>query len=281
MDTYEEILNAAIDHMERRVGLALDLLKRLQFSKSQGQHYAVTCLHSRSIHLAAGCASVAKARATPCIPIIVRSMWEADVDLDNLIANPQYSQNMYASFLAQKLHFSGAASPEKNNPFLLPVHKAIDLNKLMAEIRNELATLRKNGHQPLSVKARAEHVSREAEYDAIYGSLCLDAHNNLLSLEGDHVKHHPSGDYSISFYGDKMTPGAVADMLLAVGLLTISIEKTHKLLNTQDERLPALFQTWLQDRAILESEYQRIENDENANKALQAIGAKARLQPER
>jgi hypothetical protein len=274
MDNHEEILNAAIGHMERRVALALELLAKLRFSKTLGQHFAVTCLHTRTIHLAAGCAAAAKVRATPCIPIIVRSMWEAAVDTDNLIAQPDYAQDMYASFLEQKLRFSTAAAPEKENPLLVTVPDAVDLVMTVAQTRAELEALKRRGHSAADVKERARRVNRLHEYDAVYGPLCLDAHNNVRSLETDHVQQHADGDFSLSFYGDRMTPGATVDVLLGVGLLLQSIVKTHVLLGTTDARLPTLFDDWLRDRGEIEAAYQGVEDKGIANKQVHPIAGK-------
>lgn len=253
MKTIDDAYKETLGQLKRHVDLAVDLLRLLRFNMEHGQQFVVVCLHTRLIHLAAGCHAAGKDRATPCIPILVRSMWEADVDLDNAVTDDEFFRHMYASFLKEKLRLSLAARPQQGNRFMASVPTALDLPEVTRETQEELDRLTAEKHGPLSIKERARRVNRCDEYDSIYNLLCLEAHNNVRSLESDHVEHRPDGSYQMTLYSEGMTASAVKDLLLAVGLLAASIDKTHRLLETTDPRGTGNLDAWVAERGAIEA----------------------------
>ncbi len=252
MKTIEDAYKETLVQLKRHVDLAVTLLRLLRFNKAHGQQFVAVCLHTRLIHLAAGCHAAGKDRAAPCIPILVRSMWEADIDLDNAIADVEFFRHMYASFLKEKLRLSHAAHAQQGNRFLTSVPTALNLPEVTRETKAEFDRLTAEKHGPLSVKQRARTVNRLDEYESIYNLLCLDAHNNVSSLESDHVEHRPDGSYQMTLYSEGMTASAVKDLLFAIGILAASIDKTHSLLGTTDPRGAGVLDAWVGERGAIE-----------------------------
>jgi hypothetical protein len=58
-------------------------------------------LHGTTIELFAGCLALADTERAAAIPIVLRSLYEAVVDLENLLLNAEYLKNMEAANLAQ------------------------------------------------------------------------------------------------------------------------------------------------------------------------------------
>ena len=103
---------------------ALSFLEKVSFNKKDGQHLTVICLFARIVELAASCKALLEKEALVGLPILLRSMFEADVDLTNCIKDSNYFKNMYAAFLKEKIRLTKEALPDKDNPYLSPISQS-------------------------------------------------------------------------------------------------------------------------------------------------------------
>lgn len=94
------------------LGLSFRLIGSLRFDRRNPQQLYSVCLYSRLVELASGCKAMMEKNTLIGVPILLRSMFEADVDLTNVMRYAGYPKRMYASFLAEKLRLTkDAASP--------------------------------------------------------------------------------------------------------------------------------------------------------------------------
>ncbi|MDN3511361.1 MAG: DUF5677 domain-containing protein [Candidatus Jettenia sp. CY-1] len=170
------------------IGPALHFLEMLCFNQKNPQQLFSVCLYARLLELATACKVLLEKNAMVGIPILLRSMFEADIDLTNLMKCPDYYKRMYASFLKEKLRLTKEAASSRPNPFLTEIREDRNPKKDLCETQAELDQLIAENNGPIDIRHRAEFASKLDGYLSNYKSLCLDTHNNINSLEEWHIK---------------------------------------------------------------------------------------------
>lgn len=196
------------EHLASILELARHFLKTLSFDRKDPQQLYAVCLYVRLLELAISCKALIEKNALVGIPILHRSIFEADIDLTNLMKCRDYYKRMYASFLEEKLRFIKEAVSANDNPYLEIIRKNRDSKKDMKEIQEELNRYRAAKNGSITIRCRAELAGMLNEYVTVYNDLCLDTHNNIRSLEEWHIEKIAPDDYRIVVF--KPT---VADMI--------------------------------------------------------------------
>jgi hypothetical protein len=124
-------------------------------------------------------------------------MFEADIDLTNLIKCKDYSKRMYASFLKEKLRLTKEAASSKPNPFLTAIRESRNPAEDKKKTQKELDQLAAEKNNPIDIRCRAEFAGMLDEYISVYNMLCLDTHNNIRSLEDCHIEVDSGDDYHV------------------------------------------------------------------------------------
>jgi hypothetical protein len=127
------------------------------------------------------------------IPIILRSMYEALVDLDNLVHDASYRCRIEHANIKQTL---GIWRSGPLREALQKGHKE-DYDQLAGR----LAELEHEGKASRKIWQRCAAVGRSDEYDSLYALFCLDTHNNASALAERHVSESADGSPLISFFG--------------------------------------------------------------------------------
>jgi len=183
--------------------------------------------------LLSGCLVLAETRREAGIPILLRSMYEALVDLDNLVRDPTYHQHMEAANLRQVARAIGSSgrgvAADRTRGGAKVDHDAL---------RVGLAALKKRGKAPLAFDERCALAGRTDEYESLYADLCLDAHNNIAALTQRHVRSVGiDGHLEISVLGDPDVAAVAKHLSMGVGFL---IESAHLIHGAFGTAVPAI-----------------------------------------
>ena len=197
MQNANEVAMQCEDTLSSVLGLAMHFIKTLNFNRKDPQQLYSVCLYTRLVEIACGCKALLERNSLVGIPIFLRSMFEADIDLTNLISCRDYSKRMYASFLKEKLRLTKEAASSKPNAFLTAVRESRNPAEDLQETQDELDRLAAEEHGPINIRSRAELAGKIDEYLSIYNMLCLDTHNNIRSLEDWHIEADDSDDYRV------------------------------------------------------------------------------------
>ena len=127
------------------------------------------------------------------IPILLRSMYEALVDLDNLVQDASYHCRIEHANLRQTLKIMRSGPLRKT----FQQGRKDDYGQLAAR----LAELEDEGKASLKISQRCAAVGRSDEYDSLYAMFCLDTHNNASALAERHVSEAEDGSPVVSFFG--------------------------------------------------------------------------------
>lgn len=207
----DKALRTRAEELSDVVPVVLEAAAQLRHEQNLAQHLAIA-LHCTNIELFSACPLLALYGEPTPIPIILRSMYEALVDLDNLLHDATYVDRMESANLTQMLKFENSAAMSKK-----------DADAFKARLAEFVA--KKRG--PMDLRARCEKVGRGDEYGGIYALFCLDTHNNAAALMERHISERPDGSIMISVFG-KYDPQVVVRRLeVGVGWLIQSARMIH------------------------------------------------------
>lgn len=142
------------------------------------------------------------------IPILLRNIMEAHIDLLNIIKDENYKYIILYIFLHEKIREAGFVT--KGNPFTAAIYD-------LPEFKNQLDIYKKEFDQikltikkkDTSIKSRFKSVDENLYY--IYKWLCHRSHNNLDALEERHFNIIENG-YELSIF----RPAKEATLLLYI-----------------------------------------------------------------
>lgn len=250
--TKSKLAKCCEHHIEVSLGCALSFLDKVHFDKKNGQQLAIVCLFLRIVELAASCKALLEKNALTGLPILLRSMFEADIDLTNCIKEKRYFKNMYASLLKEKMKRLKESFPEKNNPYLKPINGVDSIEIELEFTENEYETLKKDGHKPIGIKDRSEKAGKLAEYHSIYNILCLETHNNIASLEKNYIEHDPEkDDYQVAIFKEKKEDH-LAFISAIPGLIFYRINDLNKFFQIENFDIQDAFRSFKRTQEDLE-----------------------------
>jgi hypothetical protein len=225
-------LRARADEFATVVRVVLDAAAQLRHQETLPQMLALA-LHCTNIEYFSACVLAAQFGEPTTIPLILRSMYEALVDLDSLLQDADYLDHMESANLAQmlKLEGTGAMSQAEADAF--------------KKRRDELMA---NKRGPMNLRTRCEKVGRLDEYKGIYALLCLDTHNNSAALTERHISEKPDGSIVVSVFG-KYDPNTVIRRLeVGLGWLLQSAGIIHRAFQIPAPRIEELSQKYDAER---------------------------------
>jgi hypothetical protein len=150
-------------------------------------------LHGTIIEHFSSCVLLAQYSEPTAIPIILRSQYEALVDLENLAVDPSYHCRIEHANIVQTLTIMSGDPLQKDFQQGRP--------ETYEELRKRQAELEDEGKASRTIKKRCRAVDRLDEYQGIYALLCLDTHNNASALAERHLSEGPDGSPVISIFG--------------------------------------------------------------------------------
>jgi hypothetical protein len=154
---------------------------KLIVNKEKPQHLFATALYIKICELTAGCIILIDCKVTTGVPILVRGILEAYVDLINLCKDSAYIKSMEVSYFEEWLRILKEAKNNQNSN-LCGTFQVEDLSAHIDIFQEELKRLKKEGFKVLSAKERFNNAGMGKEYSANYNILCCHSHNNLRSL---------------------------------------------------------------------------------------------------
>jgi hypothetical protein len=196
----------------------------LRFDYQDEQHRNTLFLYGTILELTDSAVALMKAGAPAGLPMLLRSVLEATVDLRNQIDDQKYIHVLYAMYLEKYIWFLEEALTLKN-PFLKSLGEHKEVPKTLTAMKEQLAALKRQGYEPLSVYRRFKKAGMEHEYSSVYNSLCSDAHNNLRSLQSRHRDDVDSG--GIGFFREDHPADWGSNRIAFIDLLTSCSVKVH------------------------------------------------------
>jgi Family of unknown function (DUF5677) len=202
-------------------------------------------LYASIVELFSGCNLLAKTDETTGIAVLLRPMYEALVDLDNLVHDPSYVEHIEAASLMQLIKLLSSA--RSNNPLLQSLSDGHAAE--VQAMTDRFDELKARGKRPLKIEDRCRRAGRLDEYESLYGLFCLDSHNNIAALADRHLSKESDGVPRITIF-QKPDPRVVARRLgLGMGILVEAAQMIHGAFRIAPEQLDALAAQYQHGRA--------------------------------
>ena len=233
------------------LGLAPHFLETLRFNRKNPHQLFSVCVYARLLELATACKALPAKNVLVGIPILLRSMFEADIDLTNLMKCPDYYKRMYASFLKEKLPLTKEAASSRPNLFLAEIRANRNPKKALCETQAELDKLIAEKNGPIDIRCRAEFAGKLDEYLTNYKSLCLDTYNNIRSLEEWYIQKLAAEDYRV-VVSKQSKVDIVPEIMYISHILLIQTKSLADFLGTTDIEFDKYF-IELQELAVSET----------------------------
>lgn len=214
-----------LDFLDRAHKNLQALSTEIRFDKTHPRHRSMVSLYGSILELTSAIKLLLRENLGTGVPILLRSILEAYVDLFNLADNPRYGYALELAYIREWLRILEEAKAGKND-YLSSITTAPDLDETISEWQRKKKQLERDGHRPLKQEEKFRRAQMEKEYKSIYNSLCCDAHNNLRALVGRHLEIGQT-DFDIVLYkgyGDDdfyLHAGMLGEMLLRAS------ERTH------------------------------------------------------
>lgn len=175
--------------------------RSVQFDSGVQQHLIAVSLHGSILELARGSLQLLSIADATCFPVVLRTALEAYVDLKNLVDDPDYADNMKASWHRERSRvLENAARRGTANPYLEDLAHNPDLADGLQEARAAMQRLKDRGRPPLKVWERFQKANEEDRYESVYAHLCQHSHNNLNALAGRHLVQDAEGAAQVAFF---------------------------------------------------------------------------------
>lgn len=162
--------------------------EELKFDKKSPQQLAVMSYYLSIFEFAGSCILLISSKQIIGIPILLRSIIDAYVDLVNLIQDPKYGCHLRVSFLKQSIQLHNKAKKEHPSVTLIS-------DSELEQMEHEIKLLRNKGCTELTVEQRFKDI--HIKNRLLYSIFCCDSHNNLISLTQRHIMQE---NFSIKCY---------------------------------------------------------------------------------
>ena len=218
------------DFLKRAHDRLQPLSTRLSFDKAHPLHRNLNALYGSIIELTGGIIALVDRRLITGVPVLLRSMLEAYVDLLNLAANPTYGYTLELGHIKEWLKILHEAKTGKNE-YLMAISEAPDLDERIAEWTRKKIALESRGIRSLRIEQKFQRADMEREYRSQYNSLCCDAHNNLRALVDRHIEMNGSG-FEVVYYKAYTPEDSAVHVGTNAELLVRASQRLHAFLNS-------------------------------------------------
>lgn len=208
---------------------AIEMSHKLLFDKTHPQHLHVIALYGSILEFASSIILQTKYGPKTALPIILRSLLEAYVDMLNLCADPKYGYTLEVSAEKNTLKFLREAA-KGQNPYLEKVSATSNLQDNIRQHEQRLAAMKEKGGVILKIEDKFRRAGLTHEYTTIYAELCSHSHNTIQALRGRHIEMNEN-NYGVIFYRLTSLDEVEHYLGIACTLLLNATESVHAFLN--------------------------------------------------
>lgn len=226
---------------------AVGLIPRLSFDKKHPWHLHLVGLYCTMTELLRSACILLRLDAGTVVPILLRSLLEAQVDFLNLAEDRGYGYHMRATWLKEWIKLLKEAG-SKPNPFLKGFAQLANRQIMLSEWESELKKLTDQGYNPLKHWEKFERAHLQDAYASLYNFLCCETHNDIRALTSRHVQIAADGtDFQVQLYTPVDLDDFIADMDAFCGIAIKVTEVIHRVLESAETEAITRLNLDLQD----------------------------------
>ena len=154
-------------YYQRSLDELICLAESFSFDGTHKLHANAIFLYGSIIELSSSLNPLFISEHYSAIPVILRSILEAYVDLENLCKDPKYGYSLEIKYIVKSLKFLNEARNEKNT-YLDIIAQAPDYDEQLSRMEAEKERLINLGYKDLNKFERFSKAGMENEYRTIY-----------------------------------------------------------------------------------------------------------------
>ncbi len=214
--------------------LIKEITKELTFSKDNMQHLFSISLFCTIYENSTACLVLINNKIYSAIPVMLRNILEAHIDLIILSKKEDYYYDMAASYLKERNKILKlSCQPNYSNEYLECLKSKDDIQEKYVNSKKDYEDLIEKGYKALSLKDKFKKADSMDLYLSIYNLLCQDSHNNISSLSNRHfnkqtmeIEIFQNFDKSVlDPYIDSLNGILITSCQLLANILNIDIDK--------------------------------------------------------
>ncbi len=208
-------------------------IKKMKFDDNDSQQLFSISLLCTIFEFTDTCYQLIKNNRYSSIPILLRNLLEANIDLINLVNCEDYSQNMAASYLNGRNKFLKEAVENTDNEYLKGLSGKDDIQIKYNNSLAEQKELKNNGHKALLIKEKFMLAKSLDLYNSVYNELCQETHNNISALEG---RHYDRKIKKITIFKMPEEDEMLRYLDSLNGIIVTSCEKITEIISIKDKK---------------------------------------------
>jgi len=224
-----------VSNLNRIVEGALELAQQISFDKSHQYHFHLVALFGSMTELCHSISYLWNCDTKIAIPVIFRTILEADLDLINLGNDPKYGYRLELGFIRSWLEMLGNAR-RGGNVFLSDLSKAEALVGEIKSHKEREKELNKRGYRKVEIREKFELAEMKDEFGAVYPTLCSHAHNGIEALRERHAQIE-NQDFNMVFFKSKDSDDFEEYVLMATEILLRAMANINKIFFVWDPAL--------------------------------------------
>ncbi|TAL23730.1 MAG: hypothetical protein EPN94_08825 [Nitrospirae bacterium] len=217
-------------YFEKELEEVMSLATELKFDSSHALHQHVISLYASIIEFSSTLKDLYQSGHHSAIPIILRSILEAFVDLKNLCKDPKYGYSLTINSNKESLKFLKAAKDNQDVYAELVAHDP-DVDQHINDFEKEVNSLKNKGNKGVSIKDKFEKGGMAYEYQIIYSMLCAATHNDIRALRTRHMVINEDS-FSLEIFKKEDVDTIYESFGIASELLLRATDEVHGLLNS-------------------------------------------------
>lgn len=173
-------------YLRKEIEAVSNLASELKFDSTHPLHQHVVSLYGSIIELSSSVKELYVAGHFSAIPVVLRTILEAYVDLRNLCMDPKYGYSLTINSSKESIKFLKAAKDDKN-VYARMIARDPDIDKHISDYEQQIESLKGKGSKGLTIKDKFDKADMQDEYLTIYNMLCAATHNDIRALRARHI----------------------------------------------------------------------------------------------
>lgn len=217
-------------YYRRLLDALIKLAAAFSFDGTHKLHVYAVFFYGSIIELSDSLIPLLETEHYSAIPIILRSILEAYVNIENLCKEPEYGYSLELKYLGESLKFLNEARNEKD-AYLDAIARSPDFEERISAMDAERDKLLALGYRDLNKYERFVKANMENDYKTTYNLLCCAAHNDYRALRERHFEDK-EGKPSFYFFKEADTEDLEIFFVIASELLIRASFAIHALLSS-------------------------------------------------
>lgn len=218
-------------YLNKEIEAVSDLASELKFNSTHPLHQHVISLYGSIVELSSSVKELYVACHYSAIPVVLRTILEAFVDLRNLCKDPKYGYSLTINSSNESIRFLKAAKDDEN-VYAEMISRDPNIDVHISNYEKQVESLKAKGSKGLNIREKFDEAGMLDEYLTIYNMLCAATHNDIRALRARHIVIEKDS-FSLEFFKQEDSETMYEFLGITSELLLRATYEVHALLGSK------------------------------------------------